>query len=114
MKKMKLLLKYFSVIALLTITHDLFSQNFWQTINGPQGGNYRRIKSNPINNNTYLLTYWNTNHGNGVGGNIFNSTNNGVSWTEIDNGLNESHFNFSLMFRNWNIRIKYFFLSNNT
>jgi len=84
---MKSFLHYLVIIILFTITNNSFSQNFWQTINGPQGGNYRRIKSNPINNNTYLLTYWNTNHGNGVGGNIFNSTNNGGSWNEIDNGL---------------------------
>jgi len=83
----KLTLKYFAIIALLAITHDLFSQTFWQPTNGPQGGNYRRLKTNKANGYTYLLTYWNTNHGNGTGGNLFKSNDGGMNWSEIDNGL---------------------------
>lgn len=81
--------KYNLIIFLLIIIgfNKSYSQNFWQPTNGPQGGNYRFIKTNQVSDYTYLSTYWNTNHGNGLGGNLFRSPDGGMNWTEIDAGL---------------------------
>jgi len=88
MKIKKPLLKLLFLLFLASEYTESYSQNFWQPTNGPQGGIYRDITCNPTTGNTYLITHWNRLKGNGLGSNIFISSNNGVSWTEIDNGLN--------------------------
>jgi photosystem II stability/assembly factor-like uncharacterized protein len=79
----------FSLLIILSFSSAI-AQNFWQSTNGPQGGIYRDITTNATTGNTYLVTHWNMLKGNGLGGNIFFSSNGGSSWTEIDNGLNGS------------------------
>ncbi|MBS1537221.1 MAG: T9SS type A sorting domain-containing protein [Bacteroidetes bacterium] len=75
-------------LLILSIYGETYSQNFWQPTNGPQGGIYRDITTNLTTGKTYLLTHWNRLKGNGLGGNIYISSDNGTNWTEIDNGLN--------------------------
>ncbi len=72
----------------LSLLSNVYAQNFWQPTNGPQGGIYRDITANLTTGNIYLVTHWSRLKGNGLGSNIYISTNGGTSWTEIDNGLN--------------------------
>jgi len=63
------------------------AQNFWQPTNGPQGGIYRDISTNYSNGMTYLVTHWHRLKGNGLGSNMFVTADDGITWSEIDNGL---------------------------
>jgi photosystem II stability/assembly factor-like uncharacterized protein len=79
----------FAIAALVLFAGSAtYGQNFWQPMNGPQGGLFRDITTNTTTGNIYLVTHWNLLKGNGLGSNIYRSSNAGGSWTEIDNGLN--------------------------
>jgi len=83
----RILFKCTITMLLVIDFNGLFAQDFWQPTNGPQGGIYRDISSNLVSGNIYLVTHWHLIKGNGLGSNIYLSSNNGMSWSEIDNGL---------------------------
>lgn len=88
MKNQIVLFKLVFLLLLSFFCLASYAQNFWQPTNGPQGGMYRDITTNRTTGNTYLVSHWTRLKGNGLGGNIFISPDDGITWTEIDGGLN--------------------------
>ena len=57
------------------------AQDFWQTTNGPEGGD---VTSLAVNSNDHIIL------GSALG-NVFVSTNNGSTWQRVDEGLNTAN-----------------------
>jgi photosystem II stability/assembly factor-like uncharacterized protein len=69
---MKINLIKVTFVLLTVFTAGLHTQDFWQQVNGPFGGNINKVVSAP-NGNLYAITY----------SAIFKSTNEGTGWAQV-------------------------------
>ncbi len=73
-------LVYYIIISAMFCSSSLFSQNFWQRLNGISAANYiQSLAIHPTDGTLYA--------GTPNGGGVFKSSNDGESWTMISNGL---------------------------
>ena len=65
------------LLLFIFLSFSIYAQNFWEQTNGPSGGTTHSLA---INSSGYIFagTYY---------GGVFLSTNNGTSWTAVNNGL---------------------------
>src|ERR1035438_3323604 len=68
------------LLLFIFLSFSIYAQNFWEQTNGPSGGTTHSLA---INSSGYIFagTYY---------GGVFLSTNNGTSWTAVNNGLTGS------------------------
>ena len=78
-------MKTFTILFMLSflLTSKSFSQNFWQQTNGPFGGIINAIAVD-TSEDIFVGT-------NDIG--IFRSTNGGINWSSVNNGLTNFHIN---------------------
>ena len=70
-------MKKFTLLCILILSNNIFSQFTWNQLNGPQGGIVSEIKSN--SNGVLFMG--------SLGGGVFRSTDNGNTWQQKINGF---------------------------